>query len=426
MTELAELLTGPTARHALACRDIAEVYRILRDAGISQASIALATQQRESEVSEILAGRRVQSVAVLERIVDGLGVPRGGMGLAYTPDVAPVHQEIQTEGTSDDNLLRHAAIVLCGSPVFGAANPIRVQHTPTPIPSRIGLADIDWVTATTDRLSQLVGDLGGIPMTAVLTAHSRVSERLLEATMREPIRQRLLIALADAHRAAGAAAYGAGLRDLARQHCSRGMDCAGAGGELQRAALCLNILGSMELRFEPNEALKLFQLGLAAAPTSLLRAMLEYNCAWALGLLGQAADALVALRRARDTYQVASDEPRIFKHFATTLPHLEGCAYLALGHFDRAAAVLSAAVTGASHTVGCSVDNFGHLAAAQLRCGELRAGLHTAQQAISMAKGLRSVSVLARLAPLQEAAAARRDSACQDLASELATLRSAA
>lgn len=236
MTELAALLTGPTARHALACRDIAEVYRILRDAGISQASIALATQQRESEVSEILAGRRVQSVAVLERIADGLGVPRGGMGLAYTPDVAPVHQEIQTEGTSDDNLLRHAAIVLCGSPVFGAANPIHVQHTPTPIPSRIGLADIDWVTATTDRLSQLVGDLGGIPMTAVLTAHSRVSERLLEATMREPIRQRLLIALADAHRAAGAAAYGAGLRDLARQQGLRSVSVLARLAPLQEAA----------------------------------------------------------------------------------------------------------------------------------------------------------------------------------------------
>ncbi|MGH3903583.1 MAG: hypothetical protein ACRDTE_05240 [Pseudonocardiaceae bacterium] len=52
-----------------------------------------------------------------------------------------------------------------------------------------------------------------------------------------------------------------------------------------------------------------------------------------------------------------------------------------------------------------------------------RAGLQTASQLVDLAKGLRSVSVLK---PLQEAAAARKDSACRDLAHELATLRSAA
>jgi hypothetical protein len=72
------------------------------------------------------------------------------------------------------------------------------------------------------------------------------------------------------------------------------------------------------------------------------------------------------------------------------------------------------------------VDNLGHLAAAQLRCGELRSGLLTATRAVRLAKGLRSVSVRDGLAPLQEAAAARPDSACQDLARELATLRGAA
>ena len=54
---MTDLLTAPTARRALACRDIAAVFRILRDTGISQASIGLAAGQRESEVSEILSGR---------------------------------------------------------------------------------------------------------------------------------------------------------------------------------------------------------------------------------------------------------------------------------------------------------------------------------------------------------------------------------
>ena len=317
MTELADLLAGATARHALAHRDITTVFRILRDAGVSQTRLAQATGQQQSE---IISGRQVQSVALLERIADGLGVRRGWMGLAYDTDLEPepAAGDKPTADESTANLLRHAATVLWGRPVFGPADPISVKDTPTPVPRRIGV-ELD-----------------------------------------------------------------AGL---------------------------------------PNEGLKYFQLGVATAPSPLLRAKLEYDCAWALGL---AAEAVAALRRARETYQAANDEPRLWKYFATTLPHVEGCTYLALGRFDSAAVALSAAVDGASHAVGCAMYNYGHLAAAQLRCGELRSGIYTAERAIGLARRLRSVSVRDGLAPLHQAAAARRDSACQDLARELATLRSAA
>ena len=52
MTELVDLLTGTVARHALARRDITAVFRILRDAGVSQTRLARATgQQRCAPVS---------------------------------------------------------------------------------------------------------------------------------------------------------------------------------------------------------------------------------------------------------------------------------------------------------------------------------------------------------------------------------------
>ena len=73
--------------------------------------------------------------------------------------------------------------------------------------------------------------------------------------------------------------------------------------------------------------------------------------------------------------------------------------------------------------VRCKMHHFGYLAAAQLRSGEVRFGLRSAVRAIGLAKALRSMSVRGGLASLQEAAAARRDSACQDLAREVATLR---
>ncbi|MBV8992510.1 MAG: hypothetical protein JO287_02135, partial [Pseudonocardiales bacterium] len=137
-------------------------------------------------------------------------------------------------------------------------------------------------------------------------------------------------------------------------------------------------------------------------------------------------EAIAALRRAEDSYNVASDEPPPWDNFAAANPHVEGCTYFVLGRFDRATRALSAATDRMSHALGCTVTNSGLLAAAQLRSGELGTGLRTAQRVIRMAKGLRSVSIQNSLAPLQEAAAARRDSACQDLAREVALLRSAA
>jgi transcriptional regulator with XRE-family HTH domain len=428
MSALVDCLTSSAARQALARRDIAQVFCILRDAGVSQASIALATGQKQSEISEIISGRQVQSILLLERIADGLGVPRGWMGMAYEPDQAPTaQQDTQAEGLSDDNLLRHAVTVLRDKPVFGPADPIRSLDTPTPVPRRVGMADISQLTATTKRLGQLFGAFGGIPITTAITAHVQVSEALLSATMQEPVRKHLLIALSDAHRCAGTAAASAGLRELARQHFIHSMDCAGEADEMVRAVVALGELGKLELDIDqPNEALKLFQLGAAAARSALARSRLERNCAWALGLLGEAREAIAALRRADDSYHGASDEPLPWEHFASASSHVEGRTYFALGRFDRAARGLAAATDGTSHAMVCTVNNSGLLAAAQLRSGELGSGLRTAQQVIRLAKGLRSVSVLARLAPLQEAAAARRDSACQDLAREVALLRTAA
>lgn len=204
------------------------------------------------------------------------------------------------------------------------------------------------------------------------------------------------------------------------------MDCAGAGNDLLRAAVNLDKLGNLELFVAPNEALKLFQLGTAIAPSPLPRALREYHGALALALLGLSADALTALRRAHDSYQMASNEPRPWKYFAASLPNIEGRMYVTLGRFDRAVVAFSAAVDGTGHSVKCSMSNFADLAAAQLQSGELASGLRTVQQVIRLAKGLRSVSMRDRLKPLQQAAAARRESACQDLAREVAMLRSAA
>jgi hypothetical protein len=85
-----DVLQGREIRAKLADHDITAVYRILQRHGISQRRIATLTGQAQSEISEIIAGRLVRSYDVLQRIAQGLGVPRGWMGLAYdTEDGEP-------------------------------------------------------------------------------------------------------------------------------------------------------------------------------------------------------------------------------------------------------------------------------------------------------------------------------------------------
>jgi transcriptional regulator with XRE-family HTH domain len=156
-------------REALAARDISSVYRNLRKEGISQRQIAALTGQSQSEVSEILKGRQVMAYDVLARIADGLGVPRGYMGLAY--DEAT---EIQVVGAADEqqaeedesvkrrNFLAHAAQVTMGAAVFGSspqawgASPAR-----TPAPGHIGMTDVRQVEAATRALRALDYQYGG-------------------------------------------------------------------------------------------------------------------------------------------------------------------------------------------------------------------------------------------------------------------------
>src|SRR5262245_7050973 len=53
-----EVWARPDMRQRLHERDIAGVYRLLQSHGVSQRAIAARTSQSQSEVSEIVAGRR--------------------------------------------------------------------------------------------------------------------------------------------------------------------------------------------------------------------------------------------------------------------------------------------------------------------------------------------------------------------------------
>jgi hypothetical protein len=79
----AELFETPVMRAAFARRDIATVVKRLQSSGISQRRIGAWTGQSQSEISEILNGRRIMSVGVLDGIAAGFGVPPSWLGLGY-------------------------------------------------------------------------------------------------------------------------------------------------------------------------------------------------------------------------------------------------------------------------------------------------------------------------------------------------------
>ncbi|MGH3938743.1 MAG: helix-turn-helix domain-containing protein [Pseudonocardiaceae bacterium] len=114
-------------RRILATLDIASLYLILKDTGLSQRQIAARTGQSQSEVADIVARRRrVENHDLLQRIAGGLSIPLEFMGLSWWgPDgtycgVVPVAE--LPEGVSAEMFRRHL-LVLGAAAAFG--NPIK-------------------------------------------------------------------------------------------------------------------------------------------------------------------------------------------------------------------------------------------------------------------------------------------------------------
>ncbi len=89
----------PAMRRVLAVRDIAGTFRLLQRHGFTQRQLADLTGISQSQVSEIMNGRQVQAYDVLERICEGLGIPRAYMGLAYDDEGEPPPEEVSEEKT---------------------------------------------------------------------------------------------------------------------------------------------------------------------------------------------------------------------------------------------------------------------------------------------------------------------------------------
>ncbi|MDV6010888.1 helix-turn-helix transcriptional regulator [Haloechinothrix sp. LS1_15] len=420
-------------RSALADRDVSGVYRLLRKEGVSQRQIAALTGQSQSEVSEILKGRHVIAYDVLARIADGLGVPRGYMGLAYdettATNVVGAGQEGADERSEEDEsvkrrrFLAHAAQVTMGAAVLGTESGPIAAASPgtTPAPGRIGMADVRQVEAATRALRALDYQYGGGFCRDAVIAQLSWGQQLLDAGAAEGVKSRLFIALADLHSVAGWTSFDTGLVDSARGHFSNALELAKQGGNEHLVANVLYRMGRVYLHQESaNDALKLFQLGQIAAQESgseLAVAVLCANEAWAYALLGNSEQAVKLLGRTRDEFaraDLANAESWVQFFTETDVYAMVGTVHTVLAqtvdksHTKYAIPALSRAVENYGDDMARSkAFNLSSLATNHLIDGDIDHGSRVGRSALDTAEGLKSSRVRDRMRPMQKEAQRR-------------------
>jgi transcriptional regulator with XRE-family HTH domain len=410
----------PAMRAALARRDISAVFRMLTEVGISQRQIAKRTGQSQSEVSAIVQGRQVKGYALLTRIADGLGIPRGWMGLACAEDVcsrvSPVEE--MDESVTTRALLAVASFALFDRPVLGAAPELPAQpEVPTPLPSRLSEADVRALQAMTRQLETLAKAYGD--STGLLTPAAVRAERLLSVPGPDAIARDLAIAIAALHTVAGWAAFDAREDKTASYHFARAMKLGADtddGYTFSKAAYLAGVATAERGHY--NDGLKLLQLGKisldsepATPRTAELSSWLAVDSADVLARMDHHDAARSALALASDTWRAPDADDQADMTWVTALVELT------LGRLEAAERLVASSVRHWEGTADRRQAVLGGitLATIHVRAGEPRAH-ELAHRAITAVAELRSARARDRLAALAAALESRRGDAAWKLA----------
>lgn len=413
-----EALTTRRARRALAERDITTVYRLLNDAGLAQRQIADLTGQAKSEVCEILKGRRVMGYDVLVRIANALDVPREWMGLAYDEDASPATSVVEEvdEDVKRRALLARASVVMLGAPVLGELLHIpAAPATPTPLPSRLGAADVAAIKSLTAELRTVTRGYGG--GADVVTSVAQRALPLMSVPATDSLRAELGSALADLHTMAGWCCVDSGHHDAARAHFAQAMTLAGQAADGYELASALRHAGiQMRDAGAYDDDLQACQLGLIKlgvvphddARGQEQRAWLHCESAIALAAMGHREEAQRAITTAREwspetTFDLAdldlgTAQVHLFLNRLTTAESIAAASTRTFGA-DRRDGVLADIILATIHTRTREPDS-----------------TMLAQRAIKGVASLRSVRAQVSLAGLVQALDARPDSTSRDLA----------
>lgn len=446
---------GAPMREALAARDVAAVFRLLKAHGVSQRRIAGLTGQSQPEVSDIVRGRVVMAYDLLSRICDGLGIPRGYMGLAYASGAGPAGVAAGGAGASSwlgidgaggeggSEVERRAFIALAASAALvgvSAAEWDRIRIRPSnPAPSgRLGASDAAALENSVTFYRAQDDTLGGGAVRSAVAGHLDWATSLLDAPAAEAVRLRVRVAVADLHSVAGWAHFDAGDPGTAKRHFANALVLAKDSDRPDLAAKVLFQSGRVLLHGnDPNGALKLFQLGQAAADDAhspRAAALLTLNAAWAYAELGQPRQAAEMLARAGDTLAREHDPADVPSWLAFMGPAeidgITGMTFNALAGKDRNYAGKALEHATRSRDARLESDTRSRtsdlvaVAANQLRTGNHDAGIAAAREALPAVTGLHSRRLTDRLAWIAQAATLYPKSGeARTLVADIATAR---
>ncbi len=421
-------------RRVLAVLDIGGLYRLLgTDAGISQRQIAALAGQSQSEVSEIVAGRRrVESHQVLVRIAEGFDIPRELMGLSWWGPGGTYCGEVTvTEPPTGEGadvrrrtLIATTSMVAFGQVVQGLGE--LALPAAEPLPLRLGMVHVHAVAAVTEQLRGMARQFGG--QAGLFGAAAQHYVRWMGVPASEVVKARLGAALAELYTEAGWAYWDSGVDGIG---CfTRALRLADTAGDTFGIANAAWQAGRTLVRSGyPNDALKCFQLGQfslrgvqpgKATPATLraddpriptLTAWLTLNSATAYVLLDLPDQAKRCLAEAREGWAPRDARERAAMDHATSEIQLD------LHRFDTAEQFAASAVRTYSdtHRRGRTRAELA-LAEVHVRAGEPR-GLVLARQAIEAVSTLQSVAARQeRLVPLATALEARPGSDAKEIA----------
>jgi len=421
------LFDSDEMRAALAARDIGTLYRHLRRLGISQRHIAQLTGQSQSEVSEIMVrGRQVSNVWVLERIADGLGIPRARLGVSYGEErvEAPPAEEEVDEAVKRRALIATATTAAVGQALLGG-EPVKLAlPTEQPLPSRLGMSDVHVVRAATEQLRGLAWYYGG--QAGLFGAAVKLYTPWMQVPATEAVKAQLAAALAELYTAAGWSWYDSGLDGTG--YFTRAISVADEFGDTYGVANATWHAGSTLVRTgHPNDALKLFQLGQlrlsgfrlgrptpASRPDDprvpTLRARLSRESATAWGVMKGAEQATRCLAEAYEGWEPRDAFDHALGDFVTAAVQLD------LGQLDAAErSAASALRTYSENHRRARTQAELLLAEVHVRAGEPH-GLTLAREAIAKVSTLQSFTARLRLVPLAAALEARPGPDTRELA----------
>jgi len=308
---------GSTLRALLARHDIGAVFRYLNDRGVSYSRIGAATNLTGSRVWEYAHQKRfVTEYKLLERIAEGLGIPRHWMGLSRTE---PATARPVPEGPPDaDRVLDHQDLLAFVAAIAVGTIPAGVDRWLPDLgdlvpPEHVTAADVETVEIVTTMHRRRDAAKGGGACLSSARGYAAWAGKLRYASgLDDGLAIRLNRALADLHNLVGWLAHDLDDHDTARRHLTQSLVLARRADALPLLANGYYRLGRVSLhQRRTEEAMHLFGLGQLVAQQSGCHAsvaILHANTAWAYALLGQDTRVTDSLIRARDELRQADPD----------------------------------------------------------------------------------------------------------------------